>query len=164
MQKHGRDPRKQPRNRPRTTGTLWPGLRDGIDERAMATNPDRGAPLKFGELLRGYRVSARQPWRALCLAGAAARLRRDYATPPTPTEIRQLDRWLERARAELGGPNAEAAVALGECFSAEEAVAEALALDVTQQVPSCRPTEVRATATAEPEASRCRGSRFPAAS
>ncbi len=109
-------------------------------------------------------AAAGQPWRALCLAGAAARLRRDYATPPTPTEIRQLDRWLERARAELGGPNAEAAVALGECFSAEEAVAEALALDVTQQVPSCRPTEVRATATAEPEASRCRGSRFPAAS
>jgi non-specific serine/threonine protein kinase len=80
-------------------------------------------------------AAAGQPVHALRLAGAAARLRREHATPPTPTELRQLQRWLTYARARLSRRDAEAAWSAGEQLSSSEAVAEALALKVSRTPP-----------------------------
>ena len=76
-------------------------------------------------------TAAGQPARALRLAGAAAKLRREYSILPTPTEVRQLQSWLTRAQAELSQPDADAAWTLGEQLTPDQAVAEALALDVS---------------------------------
>jgi predicted ATPase/DNA-binding CsgD family transcriptional regulator len=72
---------------------------------------------------------------ALRLASAAAMLRQTYAVPATPTERVQLDRWLSRARARIGARAAEAAWEAGRRLTAEEAVIEALAVDIEQALP-----------------------------
>jgi hypothetical protein len=65
------------------------------------------------------------------MAGAAAKLRREYSILPTPTEVRQLQSWLRRAQAELSQPDADAAWTLGEQSTREEAVADALTLELS---------------------------------
>jgi predicted ATPase/DNA-binding CsgD family transcriptional regulator len=71
-----------------------------------------------------------QPSSALRLAGAAAALRETHAVRPTPTEHAQLERWLTRARANLGQMAVHSAWATGRQLTPEKAVAEALALEV----------------------------------
>jgi non-specific serine/threonine protein kinase len=73
---------------------------------------------------------------ALRLAGAAAVLRETYAVPPTPTERAQLGRWLSRARATSGARAAASAWDVGRSLTAQEAVAEALAVDVEGALPA----------------------------
>jgi predicted ATPase/DNA-binding CsgD family transcriptional regulator/transcriptional regulator with XRE-family HTH domain len=97
--------------------------RDALGGRARLVTPLEG--------LAQLAAAVRQPARALRLAGAAANLRRKYSTPPTQTEVRQLQRWLARARADLTGPDAAAAWTSGEQLTPDQAVEEALALDVS---------------------------------
>jgi non-specific serine/threonine protein kinase len=74
--------------------------------------------------------AAGQPVRALRLAGAASRLRRQFTTPPTPTEVRLLQGWMNHARSQLTRENAEAAWASGERLTSQQAIADALALEL----------------------------------
>jgi non-specific serine/threonine protein kinase len=75
-------------------------------------------------------AAAGQHSRALRLAGAAAALRDSYAASPTQSEHTLLERWLVRARAALGQHAAEDAWAAGRQLAPEQAIAEALAVDV----------------------------------
>jgi predicted ATPase/DNA-binding XRE family transcriptional regulator len=95
--------------------------RDALGARARLVTPLEG--------LAQLAAAADQPRRAIHLAGAAARLRRDYGTPPTPTETRQLTRWLACARARLDRSDAETAWAEGERLTPEAAIALALERD-----------------------------------
>jgi len=76
-------------------------------------------------------TAAGQPLRALRLAGAAAALRKAHTNRPTPTEVAHLERWLTRARAAVSRSDAEAAWASGRELTPAEAIAEALAFDLS---------------------------------
>jgi non-specific serine/threonine protein kinase len=102
---------------------------DALGARARLVTPLEG--------LAQLAAAAGQPVRALRLAGAAARLRSEYATPPTPTEVRQLQRWLTQARAALSQRDADAAWTMGEQLTPEQAIREALALE-TKSTPRWR--------------------------
>ena len=75
-----------------------------------------------------------QPERAFRLAGAAEALREAYTIRPTPIEHSQLERWLTRARALLGQHDADEARAAGRRLSPQQAVTEALELEVAAHV------------------------------
>jgi len=97
--------------------------RDALGGRARLVTPLEG----FAQLA----AADGQPARALRLAGAASRLRRDYSTPPTPTEVQQLQHRLQRSRAAMSGADADATWSSGQRFTPEEALAEAMALELT---------------------------------
>jgi predicted ATPase/DNA-binding CsgD family transcriptional regulator/tetratricopeptide (TPR) repeat protein len=96
--------------------------RDALGGRARLAMPIEG--------LAQVAAAAGRAAQAIRLAGAAAALRDTHAAPPTPTERGQLDRWLSRARASIGARAAEAAWEAGRRLTTDEAVAEALAVDV----------------------------------
>jgi DNA-binding CsgD family transcriptional regulator len=96
--------------------------RDALGGRARLATPIEG--------LAQVAAAGGRAAQALRLAGAAAVLRETHALPPTPTERAQLDRWLSRARASLDAQAAEAAWEAGCRLTAEEVVAEALAVEV----------------------------------
>jgi DNA-binding CsgD family transcriptional regulator len=104
---------------------------DALGGRARLVTPLEG--------LAQLAAAVGEPVRALRLAGAAANLRQDWSTPPTPTEVRQLDRWLAPARADVGPNDADEAWTAGGHLSPEQATVEAFAVDVgpsaTRSVP-----------------------------
>jgi predicted ATPase/transcriptional regulator with XRE-family HTH domain len=71
-----------------------------------------------------------QPEPAVRLAAAAEALREAHTIRPTPIEHMQLERWLTRARAVLGQHEADEARASGRRLSPQQAVTEALELQV----------------------------------
>ncbi|MBV9581116.1 MAG: hypothetical protein JO057_21250 [Chloroflexi bacterium] len=99
--------------------------RDALGGRARLVTPLEGLAQLAG--------AAGEPIPALRLAGAASALRHQFATPPTPTEVRQLQRWLVHARAQLDAREADTARRAGEQLDPAQAVAEALALLVQLQ-------------------------------
>ena len=64
--------------------------------------------------------------RAVCLAGAADRLRRGQGTRSWPVLARRRERWLARARTELGAATLDVIWQRGGAMSAEHAIALAL--------------------------------------
>jgi predicted ATPase/DNA-binding CsgD family transcriptional regulator/DNA-binding XRE family transcriptional regulator len=95
--------------------------RDALGGQARLVTPLEG--------LAQLAAAVGQPVCALRLAGAASALRNEFATPPTPTEVRQLQLWLTHARAQLSGPDADAAWRSGERLTPAQTIVEALALE-----------------------------------
>jgi ATP/maltotriose-dependent transcriptional regulator MalT len=63
--------------------------------------------------------------KAFRMAGAAAAQRLEIETPPTPTWQREIDRWLQRAHAEISVEASDRSFAEGKAMSIDDAVAEA---------------------------------------
>lgn len=86
-----------------------------------------GMPL---EGLAQVAAASGRPIQAFRVAGAAAVLRETYAVPAAPSERVQLEQWLSRARTSIGARAADAAWHAGRRLTAEEAIAEALSIDI----------------------------------
>jgi DNA-binding NarL/FixJ family response regulator len=112
-------------------------VRDALGGRARLAMPLEG--------LAQVAAAAGRSAQAFRLAGAAAALRETHAAPPTPTERAQLDRWLSRARARVGARAADAAWEAGRDLTPEQAIAEALAVEVDPVVPDGRLVDLHAS-------------------
>lgn len=81
------------------------------------------------EALAQIAVATGQPLIALRLAGAAAAGRQASGVPKAPSQRAQLERWLARARQELGESAANAAWLAGQLLTREEALAQVRAME-----------------------------------
>jgi non-specific serine/threonine protein kinase len=91
-----------------------------------------------------------QPWRAVRLAGAGARIGTTIAVALIPISQRMLDEALAVARRELDGDAYARAWREGQLLSLDEAIAEALAVDAP---PAGRPDPAAASAAPRPRGS-----------
>jgi non-specific serine/threonine protein kinase len=102
--------------------------RDNLGGRGRLSMPLEG--------LAQLAAASGRPVQAFRLAGAAAILRETYAIPAAPSERVQLERWLSRARTRIGARAADAAWRAGCRLRAEEAIAEALAIEIDLSQPN----------------------------
>jgi non-specific serine/threonine protein kinase len=98
---------------------------------SVLLNREVGDPRGLAEALEGcacVAVAEHRPAQALRLAGAAGHLRAGIGAHLSPTGRRAIENWLGQARRSLGNRAADAAWAAGKRLTADQAVAEAMAV------------------------------------